>query len=111
MSKAIVINSDSMGEGSRELGQKLLGAFLRKLWAADEKPDSIVFYNAGVKLLAKGSTVLDVLDGLSDSGVDLLACGTCVDYYQLKDEIVVGRVSNMEEISALFLQSASVITI
>ncbi len=109
--QVVVINSEIMGKGSDELGKTLLGAFLRKLWASDTKPDAIVFYNAGVKLLARGSEVVDALTALSDLGVDLLACGTCLKYYALEDALLVGRISNMEEIVGELVHAATVITI
>jgi len=111
MEKVIVINNDVFGHGDRILGEKLMGAFLKKIWVRNEKPEAILFYNAGVKLTAKGSTVLDVLTGLSESGVELLACGTCINFYELKDKMMVGRISNMEEISSTMMEAKSVITI
>lgn len=63
------------------------------------------------KLIADGSEVLDAMDGLYCSGADILACGTCVDFYNLKNSIKTGRVSNMEEICSLLMQAEKVITI
>jgi len=111
MAKTIIVNSECFGVGSDELGQQLMGSFLRKLWALDKKPAAIIFYNSGVKLLAQGSTVLDALDGLSAAGVDLIACGTCVSYFKLKEKMVAGRVSDMTEITATLTQSDAVITV
>ncbi|GKX31234.1 hypothetical protein SH1V18_37140 [Vallitalea longa] len=111
MEKVIVINNDTFGHGDRELGEKLMGAFLKKIWARNEKPEAIILYNSGVKLAAKGSKVIDVLTGLSECGVELLACGTCINYYELKDKMLVGRISNMEEISSMMMEAKSVITI
>ncbi len=110
MKRVIVINSDAMGKGSEKLGKTLIGSFLRKLQATDTKPDKIVFYNAGVKLLAHGSDVLDTVEELHKAGIDLVACGTCVNYFKLQDSIVVGRVSTMPEIISI-LMSADVVTI
>lgn len=111
MDKVIVINNDTFGHGDRELGDKLMGAFLKKIWIRKEKPEAIIFYNAGVKLTAKGSQLIDVLTGLSESGVELLACGTCLNHYELADKILVGRISNMEEISSMMMEAKSVITL
>ncbi len=111
MNRVIVISSDVFGQGDRELGTKLMGAFLKKIWARVDKPDAILFYNAGVKLTVQGSHVLDVLSGLQEAGVELLACGTCIDFYELKDSMKVGRISNMEEISSTMMEATSVITI
>jgi hypothetical protein len=91
--------------------KRLMGAFLRKLWAREEKPDAIICYNSGVKLMAKGSSVLDAMDGLYSAGVDILACGTCVEFYNLANDIQVGRISNMEEIALLLMTAESVVTV
>ncbi|MCT4598975.1 MAG: sulfurtransferase-like selenium metabolism protein YedF [Vallitalea sp.] len=111
MNRVIVINSNSFGKGDELLGEKLMGAFLKKIWVRQDKPDAIIFYNSGVKLVAKGSTVLDALNGLYDLGVELLACGTCLDHFEIRDDIAVGRVSNMEEISSIMMEANSVITV
>lgn len=111
MEKIFILNSNLFGVGDKQLGEKLMGAFLKKIWARDEKPEAIIFYNSAVKLLAKESMVLDVLDGLYVAGVELLACGTCIDYYDLKDKMVVGHVSNMEEIVDYMMKAKSVVTV
>ncbi len=107
----MIINSDSMGRGDAELGQKLMGSFLRKLWAREKKPDAIVFYNSGVKLPARGSTVLDALEGLAAGGVALLACGTCVSFFGLTESLNVGRISDMGEIATLLMSADQAVTI
>lgn len=109
--RVVIINGDSMGHGDTELGQKLIGSFLRKLWAGEKKPETVVFYNSGVKLLTRDSTVLDSLQGLAGAGVDLLACGTCVSFFSLKELLVVGRVSDMGEIAGLLMTADQVVTI
>jgi len=111
MPKTVVINSETFGAGSDELGQQLMGSFLRKLWGLDNKPTAIIFYNSAVKLLAEGSNALEALDGLSEAGVDLIACGTCVSYFKLKDKMAVGRISDMTEIATTLLNSGTVITL
>jgi len=110
-SRLVVISSDKLGEGAPELGAKLMGSFLRKLAAADRRPEVMLFYNSGVKLLAEGSTVLDALTVLADSGVDLVACGTCAGYYGVTDSLVVGRVSDMGEVVGKLLTTNSVVTV
>ncbi len=106
-----IINSDSMGQGDQALGKKLIGTFLKKLWADCETVDKLIFYNAGVKLLTKQAGCLDALNGLNDKGVELLACGTCVDYYQIGDKVEIGMISNMATIVELMNEAEKVITI
>jgi selenium metabolism protein YedF len=98
MEKAIVINSDEMGQGDEKLGTRLLANFLKNLIEAESKPQMIVLYNSGVKLAAKGSSVLESLQSLENLGVEIICCGTCVNFYGLVDQIEAGRVTNMPEI-------------
>jgi intracellular sulfur oxidation DsrE/DsrF family protein len=109
--RILIINSNSMGRADTELGLRLVGSFLRKLWAREEKPDAIVFYNSAVKLLARGSTDLEALEGLAEGGVDLLACGTCVSFFGLRDSLAVGRISDMGEIAELVMTADQAVTI
>ncbi len=109
--KLVVVNSDVLGNGSDELGSKLMGSFLRKLCTASPMPQVMLFYNSGVKLLAEGSHVLDALTVLSKAGVDLVACGTCAGYYGVADRMVVGRISDMAEVVGRMLESEAVVTV
>jgi len=111
MKKTIIIKSEIFGTGSNELGEKLMSSFLRKLWTLETKPDSMIFYNSGVKLLAEGSPVLDALEALAGAGVDLVACGTCCGYFEIKDKLVAGRISDMQEIASTMMNSDAVITV
>lgn len=107
----IIINSDALGRGDEGIGKTLLGTFLRKVLASLNKPDAIVFYNAGVKLLTNQSYYLEVLDALEKSGVELLACGACVYKVCGQGSLAVGRISNMDEIATILLQADQVITL
>jgi len=109
--KLVVVNSDVLGDGSDELGSKLMASFLRKLCTAQPMPQVMLFYNSGVKLLAEGSHVLDALTVLADAGVDLVACGTCAGYYGIADTMAVGRISDMAEVVGRMLESEAVVTV
>ncbi len=110
MRTIVVLHNQVLGSGDDKLGAMLMGSFLRKLWASQEKPDAIIFYNTAIKLLAKGSPVLDALTGLSQAGVDLIACTTCMNYYDIKQDAIIGRVGDMNEVISLLLTSEKVIT-
>ncbi|NLY35812.1 MAG: sulfurtransferase-like selenium metabolism protein YedF [Tissierellia bacterium] len=111
MKEVIIINDDAMGRGSKELGKKLIGTFLTKLWASPIKPDAIIFYNGAVKLLTIGGGSHQALHFLEKAGVDLIACGTCVSYFELEEQINLGRISGMEEILMLIQKAEKVVTI
>ena len=107
----VIVNGEQMGRGDDALGAKLLGSFLRTVAGLDPKPDALVFYNAAVKLLGPGSTSLEALKQLDDAGVDLLACVTCLEFFELTEKLQVGQVSNMREIAQRTLAATKVVTI
>ncbi len=107
----VVFNAPQMGRGDEGLGAKLAANFLRTLTTLEDKPDAIVFYNAAVTLLAPGSPALDALKELDGAGVDLLACVTCLEFFELTDRIAVGHVSNMREIAQRLMSAAKAITV
>ena len=96
----IIIGSDRLGRGSAELGALLMRNFIFTL-TKGFLPQGVIFINAGVKLCTKGSPVLEELALLKKEGVPILACGTCLDYYNLTDELVTGEITNMYEIVEL----------
>lgn len=93
-----VIASDSMGRGSEELGWALLQTYIQTIKDVRPLPEKILLYNSGVKLVATASGALDALRLLQEQGVEILACGTCLDYFKLKSAIKVGQISNMYDI-------------
>jgi selenium metabolism protein YedF len=94
----IVLSADTMGRGNDELGFVLIRAFLHTVASQARKPDVMIFYNTGVKLTVQGSEVLDDLKQLEGEGVQLLVCGTCLNYFDVKDKLAAGTVSNMYDI-------------
>lgn len=91
----IVVAKDSMGEGSEELGNVLIKGYFYTLTEAKPYPKAILFINGGVKLTTEGSEVIDHIRTLESEGVEILSCGTCLDYFNLKNKLVVGGVTNM----------------
>lgn len=106
-----VVSSDALGTGSDELGRQLMAKCVLQLSTQSPKPHAIAFYNAGVKLLAEGSPCLEGFRTLERDGTDLLACGTCVDFFQLRGQIAVGHVTDMREIVAAIHAAPKVVTV
>lgn len=94
----IVVSEDKMGRGNAELGTVLIKAFMHTVASQAKKPDVMIFYNTGVKLTVQGSDVLEDLKQLESEGVQVLVCGTCLNYFEIKDKLAVGVVSNMYDI-------------
>lgn len=91
----ILVGKDSMGEGSDELGKVLIKGYFYTLTEAKPFPKAILFINSGVRLTTEGSEVIEHIRKLESEGVEILSCGTCLDYFNLKDKLIVGGVSNM----------------
>ena len=107
----VLFASDSMGRGSEELGGILVRSFLHTLNEVEPRPDTLVFLNSGVRLVVEGSPVLEDLQALAARGVQLLACGTCLGYYELKEKVAVGTISNMYTIAETLLGTGKVIAL
>ena len=95
----VALSDNRMGRGDDTLGDILIRAFLHTLLELKPLPGTIICYNGGVKLAAKDSAVLEDLQQLARAGVDIIVCGTCVNYFNLGDRIAAGRISNMYEIA------------
>ena len=101
--KVFLIQSEGLGRGEDQLGSLLMANFLRLLGESQEKPESIVFWNTGVRLVCEGSKVLDHLKRLEGQGITILACTTCLEYLDLKDKMVVGKPTTMvKSIQSMF---------
>lgn len=101
----VLVASDQMGSGDVKLGQILMKNFLFTMAENDTAPDQLLFVNGGARLTAGGSDVIEPLQKLVDLGADVATCGLCLEYFGLKEALVVGRVANMLEI-ATALQTA-----
>jgi selenium metabolism protein YedF len=104
----ILISADRIGRGDDELGALLMRGFLYALTETAEPPRRLVFLNSGVRLVVEGSESLANLARLIELGVEILACGTCLEFLQLKEKLAVGRITNMYEIAEFLLEGRSV---
>lgn len=105
----VLIASDRLGEGDDELGRKLMKGFIKVIPELAHKPECLIFINGGVHFVAENSEVLEVLQGLEKNGVQVLACGTCLDHYRIRDKVAVGNVSNMLEIASTLASADRVV--
>jgi selenium metabolism protein YedF len=103
------VSSETMGIGNDELGAILMRSFLNTLKEIKPLPWRVIFVNAGVKLACEDSPVLNVLKDLEGIGIEILACGTCLDYFKLKERLRAGRTSNMFEIVSSLVEASNVI--
>jgi selenium metabolism protein YedF len=93
--KVFLIQSEGLGRGDEQLGSMLMANFLRLLGENQDKPNSMIFWNTGVRLACEGSPVLHRLKQLEEQGVELLSCTTCLEHFELADKLAVGKPTNM----------------
>jgi len=108
-SYVILLAKNRLGEGSDELGEALAGAMINTLKSMDTLPEKIIVMNSGIDFVVNGSLVLKPLKELEKQGVDIIVCGTCLDYFGKMDELAIGRVSNMFDILESMLKADKVI--
>ncbi|HOA35493.1 MAG TPA: sulfurtransferase-like selenium metabolism protein YedF [Bacillota bacterium] len=109
--QVILIAAEQFGQGSEELGRLLMRNYLYTLTSRSDFPKTIIFINGGVKLCTKGSPVIEELRELQNKEVEILACGTCLDYYNLKEELSAGTISNMYEIADRLMAASRVLSL
>jgi len=107
----IFVSSDEIGTGESELGVTLMKSFMSSAAEADDLPSTMIFMNSGVRLVTENEETIENLDRLTDRGVDILVCGTCLDYYGLTERLKVGRVSNMYEIQSALISAPKLVCI
>jgi len=91
----VLLNSATMGKGNDDLGKILMKGFLSTLLELNATPTEIICYNSAVTLACKSSDTAATLQQISERGVKITLCGTCVDFYNLRDDLAVGQISNM----------------
>ena len=94
----VVVGSATMGSGNDELGKTLMKGFIYAVSQLEELPSTILFYNGGASITTEGSVSLDDLRSMEAQGVTIKTCGTCLDFYGLKDKLAVGSITNMYDI-------------
>lgn len=109
---AVFVGKDHVGEGDGDLGHNLMKMALYTLSESDDVPASLLFMNSGVKLVAGDEQqIVNSVQALIEKGTEVLVCGTCLDFYGVKDALAVGEVSNMYDILGRMQEAAKVITL
>ena len=104
-----ILSANMMGNGDAKLGKALMKAFIFALTKQDTLPETIVCYNSGAYLTCQGSDSLEDFKNLEAEGVTIVTCGTCLDFYGIKDRLAVGTITNMYEIVEIMKQATSIL--
>jgi selenium metabolism protein YedF len=105
------LKSYKLGEPDRELGELLMKTFFQTIPDLDDLPSKIVFMHGSVKHTVKESATLDQVKKLEDLGIDIVVCGTCLDFYGLKEKLAAGRISNFFEIASILNSAGNTVTL
>ena len=105
----VVLSANVMGTGDPKLGTSLMKAFVFALTKQDQLPDTILCYNTGAYLTCEGADTLEDMKLLESEGVTILTCGTCLDFYGLKEKLAVGGVTNMYDIVERMENAAQIV--
>jgi selenium metabolism protein YedF len=105
----MLVTSDRLGDGPEELGRLLMKNFIITLLDVRNPPDRMLFLNSGVMLTTEGSELLEALEKLGNMGVEVMSCGVCLDYFNRREMLKAGVVTNMFTIAETLLQAGSVV--
>jgi len=106
----MLVGADGLGRGDEDLGRLLAHRFLHEMGAADPKPETVLFINSGVKLVADGSPALGQIKRLEEMGTEVLACSTCLDRFGLMDRIATGGRTDMGHIVSALTKANRVLS-
>lgn len=109
-STVVLIAKDAFGEGDRDFSLNLMNVFLQTILQAGHRPQAILLANTGVRLMDPDSSVNKVLSEFKDAGVDVFACGLCVEFYGLKDKIDKAQITNMYAICEYLFSADKIIS-
>ncbi|MDR2515751.1 MAG: sulfurtransferase-like selenium metabolism protein YedF [Spirochaetaceae bacterium] len=107
----VAAGRNTMGAGNDELGAILVKGFIYSLTELDTPPETLLFFNSGVKLTTEGSNVIADLKTLESKGTIISSCGTCLDFYKLKEKLAVGNVTNMYAIASALAEAGRLINL
>ena len=96
--KVVILSANTMGSGDEALGKKLMKAFIFALTSQDDVPEKVICYNSGAFLTTEDPDTIKDLKSLEEAGATIMTCGTCLDFYGLKEKLQVGIISNMYDI-------------
>jgi len=105
----VYVHSNTMGRGDDVLGGILIKGFLKTLRDVDPKPSKVIFVNKGVFLTTEGSELIEDIRELEEMGIEVLSCGTCLDFFNMKEKLKVGLASNMFDITSALMQADKVV--
>ena len=111
MKTVMTFTRDGLGDAPEGLRHALTIKFLSLLAQEKDKPSAILFYTEGVKLVTAGSPALHWLEILQNSGVELIACSTCLEYFSIADQVEVGKIGGMPDIIAALQDAEKVIAL
>ncbi|GHV68274.1 sulfurtransferase-like selenium metabolism protein YedF [Spirochaetia bacterium] len=107
----VAIGKNTMGTGNDDLGAILMKAFIYSLTEMDTPPETLLFFNSGVMLSTEGSNAIADIKTLEQKGTIVSSCGTCLDFYKLKEKLAVGNVTNMYAIAQAMGEAAKLINL
>ena len=107
----VVVAGNGLGQGDEALTQKVIITWFRTLLELGHKPKAVLFYTAGVKLVAEGSPAVEVLKEVAAAGIPLIVCRTCLEYYGLMDRVAVGEIGNMAMVVEAQAAAAKVVSL
>lgn len=110
-SYVLLVTSKTIGDGAQELGEKLMSNYFIALSEGEVLPSHILLINTGVQLAKETEKTVSTLKDLADKGIVVLACGTCLDYYEMKEQLAVGQVGNIYSFRDIMADASNVITL
>lgn len=111
LNKTVFIKDDKVGEG--ELGSMLVVGFLKSMLELPKLPKTIICVNKGVLLTTadENSDIIEIFKNLEEKGVEIFSCGVCLEFYEVANNLKVGKIGNAYATVETLLNSEGTISL
>ncbi len=90
----VFITGECVGSEEQELGKMLMKGFIGNLKHVNPLPKTVIFVNNSVRMVTLNLETAEMVKELESFGVEVLACGACLNYFNLVDELKAGKVTD-----------------
>ena len=105
----VFISGECVGSEEPELGKMLMKGFIGNLKNLDITPETVIFVNNGVRLTTTNSDTVELLRDLESTGVEILSCGICLEFYNIVDELKVGSITDAHTVGNKIVHADKII--
>lgn len=105
----VFISGECVGSEEPELGKMLMKGFVGNLKNNTPLLKTLILVNNGVRMTTVNEETVAMIKELEAMGVEILSCGACLNYFNIVDELKVGKVTDAHTVGTRLYDADKVI--